>query len=137
MKEVKAWAVIDMEKNTLSQSPVTGQLYIYSERYEAEYVARVCRDLTGNIHIVKQVRVVIEEKAKHTPHNDMLKGVKVYACVLDGQIIGCNSMSHAMDCYNANVDDHKEAYIIEAVAKRKIWKPDIEETQWESEVIEE
>lgn len=72
MKEIKAWAVIDMEKNTLSQ-----------------------------------------------------------------QIIGCNSMSHAMDCYNANVDDHKEAYIIEAVAKRKIWKQDVEDTQWESEVIEE
>lgn len=76
------------------------------------------------------------KKAKHNPHNDMLKGVKVYACVLDGQIMGCDSMSHAMDCYNANVDDCKEAYIIEAVAKRKIWKQDVEETQWESEVIQ-
>lgn len=77
------------------------------------------------------------KKAKHKPHNDLLKGVKVYACVLDGEIMGCDSLTQAMDCYDANVNEFKEAYILECVAKRKIWKQNIDETQWESEVIEE
>lgn len=75
------------------------------------------------------------KRAKNKPHKPLLNGVKVYAVVFDDDICGCDSLTQAMDTYDANIDDFPDAYILECVASRKIWKRSPDEYQWESEYV--
>lgn len=81
-----------------------------------------------------------ELKNKLQKLQNILNGeIKIYAVALDGDIIGCDYLEQAKSIYtdHINVHEYKEAYIIEAVATKKLWKKDPKDTQYESAAWEE